>query len=211
MAQDLSHKLTLVVLGRSGSGKGTQARFLVERLKKYGVHHMETGRFIRELIASYHNPSTEIAHTVMVHGELHPSWFAAYGWLKEFIEEGCGAEHLVFDGACRRLWEAKLLDDVMVWHRRPLPLCIYIDLGRAEAKKRLLGRGRADDTASTIDSRLNYFPKDVVPVLRYYAHHGRLIRVNGKPAPAIVAKEIDTALRKRLGKQWPSPLKQGKK
>jgi len=199
----LEDKLALVVLGRSGSGKGTQARFLLARLKKRGVFHMETGRFIRALMTTYDNPSTKIAREVMARGQIHPSWFAAYGWLKEFIEKGCAAENLVFDGACRRLWEAKLLDDVMVWHKRPLPLCIYIDVSRREARERLLGRGRTDDKPETIRNRLDYFPREVLPVIRYYARHGRMIRVDGSAAPEEVFVQIDRALAEKFGARWP--------
>ena len=49
--KNLKGKLTLVVLGRSGSGKGTQAHFILQRLKRQGVFHLETGRFLRELLA----------------------------------------------------------------------------------------------------------------------------------------------------------------
>lgn len=172
---------------------------------------METGRFIRTLMIQYDNPSTHIAREAMAHGRIHPSWFAAYGWLREFIEGGCAAHHLVFDGACRRMWEAKLLDEVMKWHQRSLPLCIYIDVSRREAYRRLLSRGRADDKPATIKNRLDYFPREVMPVVRYYQAAGRMIRVSGEFAPEGVWEQIDAALHKRLGKAWPLPSKRPKK
>ena len=208
---DLKDKLTLVVLGRSGSGKGTQAYFILRHLKKAGVFHLETGRFLRDLIARK-NVTTELARTrIMERGELFPWWFPIFLWMRELIEHGNADKHIVGDGTPRRLAEAHLIDEIMAWHGRPLPVCIYVDVSRGEARRRLLGRGRADDTSAAIENRLDYFPRDVVPVLRHYARHGRLVRVNGEQSPELVAKEIDAALRKRLGKAWPSLSKQKRK
>lgn len=200
---DLGGKLTLVVLGRSGSGKGTQARFLLARLKKDGAHHIETGRFIREMIQEK-NISAAVTRRRYDRGELMPAWIPVYLWTNELVEKELVEDHLVFDGAPRRVIEAKLLDEFMAWHGRSLPICIYIDITRKEAIRRLLARGRVDDTTAVIKNRLDYFSGDVVPVIRYFAKRRRMIRVDGAPPPETVAKEIDAALRKKLGKAWQS-------
>ena len=202
--KDFKDKLTLVVLGRSGSGKGTQAHFIMGRLKKAGVFHLETGKFLRDLMTRK-NVTTELARTrIMERGELFPWWFPIFLWMREVIEHGNANRHIVGDGTPRRLAEAHLIDEIMAWHGRPLSICVYVDVSRAESRRRLLARGRADDTPAAIENRLDYFPRDVVPVLRYYRRQGRLVRVNGQQAPALVAKEIDKVLAKKLGKQWPS-------
>ena len=211
MRHDLEDKLTIVVLGRSGSGKGTQARMIVRRLKRKGVFHLETGRFLRDLLEKK-NATTEFARTrLMERGELFPWWFPMFLWMRELVEGGNGDKHLVGDGTPRRLSEARLIDEIMAWHGRPLPLCVYIDVSRHEARRRLLERGRADDTPQAIENRLDYFPKDVAPVIRYYRHHGRLARINGEQTPEKVFEEIDGALKKKLGNQWPSASKHKKK
>lgn len=208
MKRDLKDKLTIVVLGRSGSGKGTQARLILARLKGRSVFYLETGRFLRDLIGRK-NVTTEIARTrIMEKGELFPWWFPIFLWMRVLVEGGNGDRHLVGDGTPRRLSEARLIDEIMAWHGRPLPLCVYVDVSRKETYRRLLARGRADDTAEAIKNRLDYFPRDVEPVIRYYARHGRSVRVNGEQAPEKVFEEIDGALKKRLGTQWPSASKQ---
>ncbi|MBI4137819.1 MAG: nucleoside monophosphate kinase [Candidatus Sungbacteria bacterium] len=197
-------KLTLVLLGRSGCGKGTQAKRVVERFGA-GAYYMGTGALLRALIerGSSDNATLEIGRRIMNKGGLFPSWFAVYTWLRELIEYGHGSEHLVFDGAPRRLWEAKLLDEVMAWHERPLPVCIFVDVSSREASRRLLRRGRADDTPDAIKNRMAYFSRDVLPVIRYYRKHTRLIRVNGAVPPEEVWRRIDAALGKRFRNQWP--------
>ena len=200
-SNNLKNKITLVVLGRSGSGKGTQARFILQKLGRKNSRHMETGRFFRKLIEKS-NPTILLARRLIMQGKFPPFWFAVYTWLKEFIEKGMADKHLVFDGAPRRFREAEILDDVMKWYNRPLPICVYLDVGVGEVTKRLLGRGRADDSPAVIRSRLQSFEKDSLPVLDYYRKMGRLIRIDGEGGRKEIAERINRALAKKLGKSW---------
>ena len=200
--QILSSKLTLVVIGRSGSGKGTQAEFMLQRLGK-DAYHVETGRFLREML-THENPTTLLARKIMKTGGLFPSWFGAFAWLRELIERGHGGDQLVFDGAPRKIEEAKLMDDVMKWHARQLPFCIYVDVPEKEASKRLLARGRDDDHAAAIRHRMQFFKKDVLPVVEFYRAKRRLIHVNGERPIKDVWQEIDSKLAARFKDLWPS-------
>ncbi|MBI3420613.1 MAG: nucleoside monophosphate kinase [Candidatus Sungbacteria bacterium] len=203
MPSPLQNKLTLCFLGRSGCGKGTQAKFVLQRLAEQGVFHMETGRFLRDFMTR-NNVTTELARTrVMERGELFPWWFPIFVWMRELMEHGHADKHLVGDGTPRRLAEAKLVDEIMTWHGRPLSICVYIDVSEEEATKRLLSRGRADDNLSAIRNRMAYFPRDVLPVVRYYQRHHRLIHVNGVTTPEEVWGNIDRVLARRLGALWP--------
>lgn len=200
----LSDKFTFCFVGRSGCGKGTQAKFMLERLESKGVHHMETGRFLRELLA-LKNPTTERAQDlIMERGGLFPWWFPMFLWLREMIERGHADKHMIGDGTPRRVLEAKFLDDVMSWHGRPLPLCIYIDVDEEEVVRRLLARGRADDNEAAIRNRMHYFGDDVMPMIGYYEEHERLIQIDGTVPPETVWRQIDRMLGKRLGNKWPS-------
>ena len=201
--KSLKNKLTIVVLGRSGSGKGTQVKFILQRLGR-GAYHLETGRFIREVVKRKKNATTKIVKEITERGELTPPWFAAFTWLKKIIEDGQADKHLVADGSPRSLWEAELYDNVIKVHGRILPLCIYIEVSLKEATKRLLLRGRADDTSSAIRNRMTFFKRDVLPAIRYFKNRGRLIKVNGNLSPDIVWREIDQAFAKRLGEKWPN-------
>lgn len=200
--ENLKNKLTFVVLGRSGCGKGTQAKFILQRLGMKKTEHLETGRFFREIMDKFNNPTVEIARKVMARGEIFPAWFSAATWLKLVIEEGIASKHWIFDGAPRWLWEAKLIDEVAQWHGRLRPVCIYIGTSRKEATKRILARGRADDTALAIKNRMGFFQKRVLRVIQYYGNQGRLVRVDGNPPPKEVWNQIDRSLRRRIGGRW---------
>lgn len=200
--RNFENKLTLLVVGCSGSGKGTQANFILRRLGR-GSHHLETGRFIRALVRKKKNLTTDIVREVANSGGLVSPWFAAFTWLRELIEGGHADKHLVADGSPRSLWEAKLYDDVMRVHKRMLPLCVYLDVSMADARRRLLLRARGDDTPRAIRNRMAYFEKEVRPMIRYYRRRRRLIVINGNPAPEVVWIALDHALAKRLGRKWP--------
>ncbi len=197
----LSKKFTICIIGRSGSGKGVQAHLLL-RARGTRIHHMETGRFLRDIVYRHTNPTTAIARRLMGQGKLFPAWFSAYTWLREIIEGGKANKEFLFDGAPRRIFEARLLDEVLTWHNRPKSLCIYLDVKERTAARRLFSRGRTDDTVQAIKSRMAYFRRDVLPVIAYYRRAGRLITVNGEEAPGIVFQNISKNLARRLGKQW---------
>ncbi len=202
---DLKNKLAFVILGRSGSGKGTQAELLMKRFGGKGFR-FETGRFLRALNERYDNPTTSLSREVLRKGQFVPPWLALFAWLNEFIEGGHGGKHLVFDGSPRMEWEARVIDEIMAWHRRPLPIAIIIEVSAKEAGRRLLSRGRADDNPAAIRGRLWAFTHFVVPVIHYYEKSGRLIRINGEQSVEDVWRDLETMLKnkKKIGKKWGS-------
>ncbi|OGZ95550.1 MAG: hypothetical protein A2847_01155 [Candidatus Sungbacteria bacterium RIFCSPHIGHO2_01_FULL_50_25] len=199
--EDISSKFTIAVIGRSGSGKGVQAHALLSLLGKR-AYHMETGRFLREITREHENPTIRIARRLMGQGRLFPSWFSSYTWLNKFIAGGKADRHLIFDGAPRRLSEARLLDEVLVWHGRKKALCIYLDVIEKTAVDRLLARKRKDDTLRAIQNRMAYFSRDVLPVIEYFKKERRLLRINGELSTELVFRQIESLLSKRLGRNW---------
>lgn len=200
--EDLKNKITLVIIGRSGSGKGTQAKFIIKRLKPQGVRHLETGRFLRQLLKK-DNPTTRLARDLMAKGGLFPAWFAEFTWFKQFVEKGCADQNLVFDGTPRKEDEAALLDEVLEWHGRSPAWGVCIDVGPEEAFRRLLKRQRPDDTPEAIRSRLEFFETDVLAVINYYQSKNQIITVNGEQSVRRVWKELDQRIAERLGDTWP--------
>lgn len=192
------NKLTFVFVGRSGSGKGTQALFLLRKLGFKKSCHLETGRFLRKVIKK-NNHTIFLAKKLMREGKILPSWMAAFTWLQKVIEKGVADKHLVFDGAPRGVWEAELIDEVIAWHGRPLPICIYVDVSEKEAIRRLLGRNRSDDYLASIRNRLRFFIKDVLPVVEYYKKRNRLIHLDGNTTIEQVSVRLSEALAKKLG------------
>ena len=198
--EKLKNTLTFAFVGRSGSGKGTQAEKILAHLG-HDAYRVRTGDFFRTLGAKNHATARLVKH-IMEKGLLAPWWLPAFVWMKDLIEDGKGAEHMIFDGSPRRIGEAKLLDEVMEWHGRSLPLCIYVDVPEKEVIARLLMRKRSDDNMRAIHNRMKYFSRDVMPVIHYYKARRRLIHVDGAKSVEAVWRDINQALSKRLGSLW---------
>ncbi|MBI2055788.1 MAG: nucleoside monophosphate kinase [Candidatus Sungbacteria bacterium] len=201
--EDLSNKIAITFLGRSGSGKGTQVVRVVEYLGK-DAYRIETGKILRTL-AQKNNPTADFIKHILESGQFVPFWLTVFLWTRELVEEGVANRHLILDGSPRMLMEAKTFDDVMEAHKRPLPIGVYIDVDEAEVTKRLLLRGRADDSESTIKNRMKSFEQHVFPIIDYYKKDGRLIHVNGNGTPGEVWARLSNALKERLKEVWPSP------
>ena len=191
------------LLGRSGCGKGTQAEFLKARLRRHGkVEHPYAGDFFRSMRGKK-NLTSRLVTDILRRGDLVPWWIAAFSWLRLLIERNHPEHHLVFEGSPRRLPEAELMDGALQWYGRPESIAIYLDVPAREVTRRLLLRARHDDTPKAIRHRMAYFDRDVLPVVRYYKKHRRLIHVNGNQPIEAVWKEIDRTLAARPGVKWP--------
>lgn len=186
--------LTLVFLGRSGSGKDTQLELLAARYKPHLI--ISTGDLFRALSGSK-SPFGKKVRDLLAVGALPPSWLASFLWLRELIKKLEEGQHLLTTGAIRRVDEAELLDTVMKFLGRKKPIAIHLAVSEEEATRRLLARGRGDDTPEAVKARLQYFKEDVLPVVEYYRRKGRLIETNGELPVEEIHANIINALKER--------------
>ena len=165
--------LALVILGRQGSGKGTQAALLAER---YGVVHVSTGDMLRAAVAE----STELglrAKAVMDAGNLVGDDIMI-GIVDERLSAGdIGASGVLLDGFPRTTAQADALAEIMGGSGPDL--AINLDVPIAEVTKRMLARGRDDDTEEAIARRLELYEAETAPLLAWFEDRGRLAVVNG--------------------------------
>ena len=183
--------LNIVLIGRSGSGKGTQAQLLLKKLQP--SLYVVTGELFRKL-AKKATPLAQNVKATLDRGGLPPAWLAIFLWQRELLTNLSSEMHLIMDGTPRRVAEAEMMDTMLPDMRRTPMLPLHIRLSKEEAKKRLLLRSRYDDTASAIENRLAYFDKQVLPVVEYYRAKGRLIEINGKQSVEAVFGDIMKAL-----------------
>ena len=184
-------EFVLLLIGPSGSGKGTQADFLKRKIPRLRV--IQTGPMLRAL-AKRRTLTAGFLRPYLIEGLLVPRWLASFTWLKIIFETVQEGESLLFDGAPRQVSEARLLDSVLLWHKKPLAKAIFLDISPEVAKERLLKRGRSDDTSDAIRERIKFYHKNVVPVIRYYAEKKRLIRLNANKSPSEISKDLQKAL-----------------
>jgi len=195
----------LVVLGKQGAGKGTQAQRLAAR---FGVEHLSTGDLFREAARRGTADGRE-AQRYMDTGELVPDEIVV-GVVRDQLEDnGLLGRGFVFDGFPRTLFQARALDRVLSGHRRPLHAAVHLAVPTGEVLDRLAGRRvcetcgavyhvkmppkndwicdidggavvqRDDDTEPAIMRRLEIYEQVTVPILDYYREEGILVDVDG--------------------------------
>lgn len=188
---------TVIFIGRSGCGKGTQADLFKNRIKRMDVDnnqilYVETGEHFRKFIrgGSY---SSKISKNIYDTDERQPDFLACYMWSNMLLEELDENMHLIFDGAPRALDEAEILTSALKFYKREMPVVIHIDVSRKWSEERLLARGRKDDlNLGKIDKRLDWFDKDVMPAVEYFKKNPyyRFFEINGEQTIEQVHAEI---------------------
>ncbi len=186
---------TFLFFGKSGCGKGTQAKLLIDALREKDktnkVIYIETGAKLREFSQEV-GLSAQMTAKVMSEGGLLPSFIPIWIWTNYFLRFINGNEHLVLDGLSRRPYEAPILDDALKFYKREKPFVILIDVSNDWSKDHLLKRGRADDSKLDIDARLAWFDTNVMPTVDYFkkSDYYNFLKINGERSIEEVHKEI---------------------
>ncbi|HEV7779202.1 MAG TPA: adenylate kinase [Luteibacter sp.] len=170
--------MRLVLLGAPGSGKGTQATRLKDKL---GVPHISTGDLLRAAVAAG-TPLGVKAKSVMDAGHL-VSDDIVLGMLEERVAQPDAKAGFILDGYPRNLAQADALDGLLARLGQPLDVVIKLEvpgeaiIGRCEL--RFKAEGRADDDPDTVRKRLDIYAEQTAPVANFYAQRGKLKVVNG--------------------------------
>lgn len=185
-------------MGRSGSGKGKQGELLKAELAKDGrsVFYLETGAKFRQFVASG-SYSGQLASQALNQGALLPSFLAVWNWGSSLLDKLTGEEHLIIDGTPRMLAEAEMFDGALKFYQRTPATFIYLNTSAAEAVKRLTLRGRSDDvTPEKINTRMQWFEQEVMPVIEHYRTSPlvKFVEINGDQSVEVVQAEIMTKL-----------------
>ncbi len=160
----------IVFIGKSGSGKGTQADLVkkhLERVDDRKVIDVSTGSEFR----SFMNGPSYTARRVkqeLEDGKLLPTYLAIWVWTNIIVDRYSGEEHVLLDGTPRRLEEAKILDTALQFYKEAKSQVVYIDVSDEWARERLGVRGRHDDKDEEITKRLEWFGTDVMPAVDFF-------------------------------------------
>jgi len=191
---------TVIFVGRSGCGKGTQADLFKNRIHqtdedKNHILYVETGEHFRKFIRG-DNFSSELSRKIYENDERQPNFIACWMWANVLIDELDEGMHLVFDGAPRARPEAEILTTALNFYHRENPVVVYLNVSREWSEERLLARGRSDDkTLAKITKRLNWFDKDVMPAIEYFRKDSfyRFLEINGEQSIEKVHADIVSA------------------
>jgi adenylate kinase len=178
----------LLLLGPPGAGKGTQAKFLVEKL---GIPQISTGDMLRAAVAA----KTEVgvrAKETMDRGDL-VSDEIVIAVADERLSQDDARKGFVLDGFPRTTPQAEALDGILERLSRPLERCVALVVDEDELVARLLKRaeleGRADDNEETIRNRMRVYREETAPLVAYYRERGLLAEVDALgPLEAVEAR-----------------------
>ena len=208
--------MRIVLLGAPGSGKGTQAKILVER---YGIPQISTGDLLRDAVAAGTQLGRE-AKAAMDAGQL-VSDEVVLGIIRVRLRQPDARKGFILDGFPRNLQQAQSLDDMLTQMGQSVQLALSIDVSVDDLLQRLSGRRtclscgqmynvftsppkmddrcdecggklrhRADDNEETIGNRLRIFEAQTLPAMEYYSEHGKLRRVQGVGEISDVSKAV---------------------
>ena len=184
--------MRLLLIGAPGSGKGTQAVRLAQRL---GLTHISSGDLLRQHVTEETALGKEVKEYV-TRGDLVPDELVL-DMLRKPIVAANESGGYVLDGFPRTVDQAKIAYETAKALGVAVQVAIFLDVERPELIRRLLARKRgSDDTQEVIEHRLEVYEEKTRPMIAYYAKREQLITVNG----ARPADEVTWSLQVQLQK-----------
>ncbi|RLA91490.1 MAG: adenylate kinase [Deltaproteobacteria bacterium] len=212
--------MNLILLGPPGSGKGTQAKMLVE---KYDIPQISTGDILRAAVKEG-SPMGLKAKEYMDKGKLVPD-DVVIGIIEERLKKDDCKKGFILDGFPRTLAQAEALKRLLAKKEIKLDAVISIDVDEEEVIRRLTGRRtckncgamyhiifsppkkegicdkcggelyqRDDDKEETIRARLKIYKEQTAPLIEYYKMEGLLREVQGTGEIKEIFNRIESIL-----------------
>jgi len=186
--------INIVLFGKPGAGKGTQAEFLKDQ---YNLVHISTGDVFRYNLKN----NTELgqqAKAFMDRGDLVPDALTI-SMLQAEVEKNAGATGFLFDGFPRTIAQAEALDKFLDSKGWGVTATIALEANDEILIQRLLERGktsgRADDQdESKIRNRYDEYNEKTAPLIEYYTQKDLFYSVNGIGTIEEVTRRLSTII-----------------
>ena len=176
-------KKHLLFLGAPGAGKGTQAAFLS---KANSFLHLSTGELLRKEI----DLDTDLGKKVK--DIINSGQLVSDKLVLEIVKKNLNTPNKgwILDGYPRNLSQVDSLNKVLIEINQPLDLVFYLDIPEEVLIKRLLLRGRKDDTEDTIRTRVNIYKKTTEPLIQYFKDLSLLEYINADRDLKTISSDI---------------------
>ena len=171
--------VNLILFGKPGSGKGTQAEFVK---RKYDLVHISTGDLFRNNISNNTDLGL-LAKYYMDKGDLVPDE-VTIKMLEAEVNKHPNANGFIFDGFPRTTIQAEILDQFLSTLKLSISMTIALEVDENLLIDRLINRGkdsgRADDQDRTkIQNRFEEYNNKTYPLINYYKNQNKFYEVNG--------------------------------
>lgn len=186
--------IAIVLFGKPGAGKGTQAEFLKE---KYNLTHISTGDVFRYNIKN----ETELckkAKEFMDHGELVPDSITI-DMLKNEVTKNMDKAGFLFDGFPRTIAQAEALDAFLQSINLSVTATVALEADDDILVQRILERGKTsgrpdDQDEAKIRTRYDEYNEKTAPLIDFYQKQNKYHAVNGIGTIAEITQRLSTVI-----------------
>ena len=180
--------MNIILFGPPGAGKGTQSKYLVNKLNAFQI---STGDLLREEV----NKNSEIGKAIT--NDMKNGKFISDDIVNKLIESLVSnplkKNKLIFDGYPRSLSQARNLDMLLENSNQTIDLILFLNVDKKTILKRLEKRkiieNRSDDEIDIIIKRYEKYMETTKPVLNFYSKNPNFKEIDG-------GLEIDEITRK---------------
>ena len=185
--------MNIILFGPPGAGKGTQSKYLVNKLKSFQI---STGDILRDEI----NKNSEIGKAII--NDMNDGKFVSDEIVNKLIENLVSdpqkKNRLIFDGYPRSLSQAKNLEVLLKNLDQSIDLILFLNVDKETILKRLEKRkiieNRSDDDTDTIVRRYEKYMETTQPVLNFYSKNPHFKEIDGSLEIDEITRKIDTFL-----------------
>ena len=175
--------MRLLFIGPPGAGKGTQAEKVAASL---GIPHVSTGEMFRDHVSRGTDLGKQVK-AIMEAGDYVPDEITV-AMLSERLSEDDATAGFILDGFPRTEAQVASLDKLL--GDDGLDRVVILDVGEDELVRRLLARGRADDTEETIRNRFRVYMEQTQPIIDIYSERGLTVSVDGLGEVSEISERI---------------------
>ena len=183
--------MNIILFGPPGAGKGTQSKYLVNKLNAFQI---STGDLLREEIKK----NSEIGKAIT--NDMKSGKFISDDIVNKLIENLISdpqkKNKLIFDGYPRSLSQAKNLEVLLKNSNQSIDLILFLNVNKETILKRLEKRkmleNRPDDDTHTIVSRYEKYMETTQPVLNFYSENPNFKEIDGSLEIEEITRKIDT-------------------
>lgn len=188
--------INIVLFGKPGAGKGTQADFLKEQ---YNLTHLSTGDIFRFNIKN-ETDLGKLAKTYMDQGDLVPDEVTIQ-MLQSEVDNNPDSSGFLFDGFPRTIAQAQALDAFLASKNQKITATVALEADDEILVQRLLERGKTsgrpdDQDEEKIRNRYQEYNDKTAPLMDFYQAQGKFFAVNGIGTIAEVTKRLSAVLDK---------------
>ena len=173
-------RMRIVMLGGPGSGKSTYTEYLI---KHFNITHIYPGGMLRKEVEKGSEIGQQVK-SIIDRGEFVPNQIVLDLITKKVEQSPQG---YVLDGWPRYMQQVEDMQKAEIGY----DYAVFLNVSKEEVMRRLLARGRADDTEEIINDRIALYKKETGPVVEYFRKQPGFIEIKAEGGtPEETAKEI---------------------